>query len=342
MATQLGQPINLGQTGLISAAKRRLSAPSGVPGLDEEEGQTALSLNPFEQMSTQTSAVAAAPPPQVPQAQLKQFTFNPKYGQLSAGLERNVIDAGQQRNNRLFQTEDLYKSQVGEAEEMNKTAMDKLRAAMAARGLFNSSAMVDQSALQQKGYSKYLDNLGKLKGNQVAGIETDYARSLEDVNRQREGLWFQQVQEEEELARQRAAEEAENARRQQEMELQRQWQAEQQAAMQAQMAAQQEAARQLAAQMARSVSAPSIGVGVPGAGSYGGGGGGYEQKPYQLKDGTPVTEAQMMWQIANDPDANWLNKLWDRDLHLPSHMRQAVLSRIAPNRGWGGGSLAAL
>lgn len=344
MATRLGQPIDLGQTGLVQAASRRLSAPIGVAGSEEDEranGMFSTNMDPFSSLASQ--AVAPAPPPQTAQAPaLKQFSFNPKYAQLGAGFERQIADAGLKRNNAKFQADDLYQTQLRDAEETQKTAMQRLRDTLAIRGLGNSTITINEQGNLQKNYQKYLDNLGRVRGNQIAGIESEYAGNLENVNRGREQLWFQQVAEEEELARIRAQEEAENARRAQEMELQRQWQQQQAEAQAAAYAQQQAAAQALAEQMASFQSASRIGVNAPGPGSYGGGGGGYEQKPYMLKDGTPVTEAQMMWQIANDPDQGWLNKLWDRDYHLPSHMRQAVLGRIAHNRGWGGGNLAAL
>lgn len=349
MATLNGQPINLQNAGLVSAAGRRLSAPFGAKQLGEEEegqdaqpGNMANSLNPFSSIATVANApqVGAAPA-------LKQFSFNPKYAGLSAQFERDIADAGLKRSNAISQTEDVYKTQLSDAERLQSEAVRRLQDRLAVRGLGSSSIMLNERGQQEGNYQRFLDNLGRMRANQLAQAEMGYGQALEGVNRGREGLYFQQVQEEEQLARERARQEAERAQREQELAAQRQFQEQMRVQAEQAAAAQQAAAQRLAEQQA------SMYQGLGGGGNYGvgyggggGGGGGYappaNDAVYGLPNGQMVNADTFMHAVQNAPDQNWLNYLWDRELGLPSNIRQAVLGRISANRGWGGGSLAAL
>src|SRR5688500_7028207 len=223
MATLNGQPINLQAAGLINAAGRRLSAPY------EDEGGTtqavgmsgADAVNPF----TGYQLAPNAPPPSQTQAPaLKQFNFNPKYSNMSAGLERAVADAGLQRNNAMFQANDIYNTQLSDAQRQQQEAIMQLQRRLSSRGLGSSSILLNERGEQEGNYGRFVDNLGRMRANNLANAESGYARSLEDVNRQREQLYFQQTAEEEELARQRAREQAEAQARAEQIRLQQEWQ----------------------------------------------------------------------------------------------------------------------
>jgi len=340
VALQNGQQINLQNAGLISAANRRLTAPYSE---DDQEavGQDANTPAMFTGFDLAPNTAPQQPAPS--QAQLKQFSFNPKYQGLSAGLERNVADAGLQRQNQLFQANDLYNTQLSDAQRVQQQAVNKLHQSLMSRGMGSSSAMIVKRGEQEGNYNRYVDNLGRIRSGNIASAEQGYGQQIEDVNRQREGLYFQQVQEEEQLARERAREAAEAQARQEQMRLQQEYQQQMQAQAQQQWQyAQDVAAQQAAAQrqlMASMGGGGGYNAGIPGGG---GGGGRPNDAVYGLPNGQMVNAGTFMQAVGASPDQNWLNYLWDKELGLPSEIRQAVLSRIHQNRGWGGGNLAAL
>jgi hypothetical protein len=344
VATQIGRPINLGNAGLISAAGRRLTAPYE----DEQQvavGQEAPGPTAFNGFNVAPNVAPEAAAPS--NAQLKQFSFNPKYSNLAAGLDRNVADAGFQRQNAIFQTNDVYNTQLTDAQKAQQEAIRKLEQSLWSRGMGSSSAMLVKRGEQESNYQRYIDNLNRIRAGGLAQAEQGYGRAIEDVNRQREGIYFNQVQEEEELARQRAREAAEQAARQEAIRLQQEHQAAMQAQAHQQWVDSQNAAAAQADRQARLLASLGGGGGGGGGWNVGGGGGGGAPAPpnnaiYGLPNGQMVNADTFLSAVQGSPDQNWLNYLWDKELGLPSNIRQAVLGRIAPNRGWGGGNIAAL
>jgi len=326
VATSLGQPINLAQTGLIQAANRRLSAPLGA----EEEDPTAMGIegtltNPFAQSLDQMGMIPQAPT-QMPQAQVRQFGFNPKFSQVDAGFQRQLGDLGLQRSNSIFQAEDRYKTQTDDANRLQQTAMQRLKDTLGIRGLGMSTVNVNEQGKLNENYVRMMDNLSRMRGNNLYGIEQGYAQGVEGINQGREGLWFQQVAEEEENARQRAREEAENQRIQQQIAAQQAWQ-QQQAAQQAQY---QQQMLQQAAQQRQFQQPPSIGVG---------GGGGGAPTPYGDAAGNKYGEGAFVELIRRTNDKGFLLNLWNEHYELPSHIRQEVLNRIQHDVSGGPGAM---
>lgn len=328
MATPIGLSGGI-NTGLIDAAGRKLQTMFALDQ-DPNNPDYAALRDPFSANTSNygtgniTAVASPTPPPD-----LKQFNFNPKYAGLDASNQRAISDAGLKRTNAISAANQNYTAAVGDADTLQQQALRKLTETLGSSGLTHSSIMLNMSGDQQQAYQRYLNNLGTMRGNALAAAEGGYATDLENVNRNREGLFFQQGQEEEAAARQRAKEEADAAAAAEQVRLQQQYNQAMIEAAQRQAAAAEEAARNIPTPLAPTatpIGAPYTQYG-PGMGSFG------LVDPttgqYDLRGVAAIQQDPSGYNgaIAGVNDIMLLNKLYDNPL-IPDFVKGAIGDRI--------------
>lgn len=181
--------------------------------------------------------------------------FDPDFAALNVGLQRQEADLGQARSSSLQGVDQNYERSVQQSTQMQQAARKKLLERMSGQGILSSGITGQKGTELNTAHAQYIDDLGYMRAQNAAGVEGDYVQKMNQIAGQREGIYGQQQQ-----AQQQRQIEA--ARVQAEQQAQAQAAEQNRVAMeqQAQMYAQQQQAQQamLAQIMAQQYSAPSV------------------------------------------------------------------------------------
>ena len=208
------------------------------------------------------------------------FQWTGPYDAANRALQQQESDAGLSRSNTLAQIASSFLEANRQAEGDYTKGRRRQWEGLADRGIVNSSPALEAVTEYDTEFNSYLDRLAKTKAYDEMGVENQYASTLNQLGRQREGLASQQ-QAEEEARRVEEAKLAAEAERQAREEENRRQQIQQMIAAQEQARLAAEAASQAALAASYTYSAPGGGDYGFSGGGYDGGGfsGGYEEAP---------------------------------------------------------------
>lgn len=229
------------QQGLVGTAGGQLP---GTPGGGEGSGLDFAALFP----TLNTGPIQEAPP-------IRDTTglmFNPEFAQRATGLDRQAADLALYRDRGRQSVDQDYERNVSTANTMQQQARKKLMERMSGQGILQSGIHGQQQGELSTAHQKYLDDLGYARASNLSGVESDYAQRMNQIALQREGLFGEQQQVEEQRRLEAARVQAERQAREQA--------AAQEAALMQQLAQQQAQQQQaiLAQIQAQQFSAPSF------------------------------------------------------------------------------------
>lgn len=217
------------------------------------------------------------------------FQWTGPYDAANRALQQQESDAGLSRNNTLAQIASSFLEANRQAEGDYTKGRRRQWEGLADRGIVNSSPALEAVTEYDTEFNSYLDRLAKAKAYDEMGVENQYASTLNNLGRQREGLASQQ-QAEEETRRVEEARLAAEAERQAREEESRRQQIQQ-------MIAAQEQARLAAEAASQAALAASYTYSAPGGGDYGFSGGGYDGGGFYQEEApapAPVAPARDM------------------------------------------------
>lgn len=195
------------------------SAARGV--LDgQNEDPNLLPTNPFGEIAPTSLAPAAVQ--SIQQANLPEnYQFTGEFDAANRALQQQESDAGFKRTQTLQQIAEAFLRANQSASEDKSKARTQLLESLGSRGLGDSGVTVTKSSELETNYQKYLDDLARARASDVAGVENSYASILNNVGRQREGLFSAQQKAEEARKLEEERIRAEAVRQQQEAEARR-------------------------------------------------------------------------------------------------------------------------
>lgn len=319
--------------GLIQTdPKKKFALQTAQVGVDDpdQSGGTALPSANFSTLPTIQNPTVKSNVTVNPASIPANYQFTGRYDALNRALGQQESDAALARRNNLADIDEQFRNTTQKGADLAAIARTQLQENMASRGLMMSGINAQATGEQEKNYNSYLQDLAASRARAMSGVESDYASVLNQLFRQREGLFFDQQQEEQErkLQEERLKAEAEAKR----------VQAEQQAAMLQQIQAAQDAARQAAMAAAAAASRPTYNPVAIGGGGYGGAPS-PAQPTQQYKPGeqrvTMPNVAQGMTQ------AGWLNWVHSNlDANASPAAAQAVLQQLMKDQYNGGTPLS--
>lgn len=210
-------PLQIGQllSGNEDPNKKKQQQQQGLVGIaggalpgSPEEGAGLDFANAFGAPIQRTPIQAAGPI-----RDTSGLMFNPEFAQRDTAIQRQMADLGLVKQQNVQSVGQEYERNLSKAQLMQQQARKKLMERMSGQGILQSGIHGQQQGELNAAHQSYLDDLGYLKAQGLAGVESDYATRMNQLALQREGLFGEQQQVEEQRRLAAAQQEAERKAR---------------------------------------------------------------------------------------------------------------------------------